>query len=345
MSKHVVTLIPGEGTGPEICEAVKRVIDASGVNIKWEYEEIGLDCLDKYGTLLPEKTINSIAKNRVALKGPTTTPVGTGHKSANVTLRKVFDLYSNVRPAVSIPAVRRPWNDINILNFRENTEDTYSAIEHMVSSEVAQCLKVITWPGSFRIADFAFKWARAQGRKKVVCVHKANIMKITDGLFLEAFREAAKAYPEIETGDIIVDNCAMQLVRNPAQFDCLVLPNLYGDIITDLCAGMVGGLGFAPGANIGDSCAIFEAVHGSAPKYAGLNKVNPSAVLSSGIMMLRWLGENTAAVCIERAMQAVLAEGRRVTYDVGGTAGTDEYAGAIIEKMNEQGNGEQWKEQ
>jgi isocitrate dehydrogenase (NAD+) len=271
----------------------------------------------------------------VALKGPTTTPVGTGHKSANVTLRKVFDLYANVRPAVSIPALKRPWNDINILNFRENTEDTYSAIEHMVSDEVAQCLKVITWPGSFRIADFALKWAKAQGRKKVVCVHKANIMKMTDGLFLDAFREAAKAYPELETGDIIVDNCAMQLVRNPAQFDCLVLPNLYGDIITDLCAGMVGGLGFAPGANIGDTCAIFEAVHGSAPKYAGLNKVNPSAVLSSGIMMLRWFGETAAAERIERAMQAVLAEGRRVTYDVGGTAGTDEYAGAIIEKMNE----------
>ncbi len=332
---HTVTLIPGEGTGPEICEAVKRVIDASGVKIKWEYEEIGLGCLEKYGTLLPEKTVNSIAKNRVALKGPTTTPVGTGHKSANVTLRKVFDLYANVRPAVSIPALKRPWNDINILNFRENTEDTYSAIEHMVSDEVAQCLKVITWPGSFRIADFALKWAKAQGRKKVVCVHKANIMKMTDGLFLDAFREAAKAYPELETGDIIVDNCAMQLVRNPAQFDCLVLPNLYGDIITDLCAGMVGGLGFAPGANIGDTCAIFEAVHGSAPKYAGLNKVNPSAVLSSGIMMLRWLGENAAAERIERAMQAVLAEGKQVTYDVGGTAGTDEYAGAIIEKMNE----------
>jgi isocitrate dehydrogenase (NAD+) len=335
MTKYVVTLIPGEGTGPEICEAVRSVIDASEVNISWEYEEIGLGCLDKYGTLLPEKTIDSIAKNRVALKGPTTTPVGTGHKSANVTLRKVFDLYANVRPAVSIPAVQRPWNNINILNFRENTEDTYSAIEHMVSSEVAQCLKVITWPGSFRIADFAFKWAKAQGRKKVVCVHKANIMKMTDGLFLDAFREAAKAYPEIEKDDIIVDNCAMQLVRNPAQFDCLVLPNLYGDIITDLCAGMVGGLGFAPGANVGDNCAIFEAVHGSAPKYAGLNKVNPSAVLSSGIMMLRWLGETAAAERIERAMQAVLAEGRRVTYDVGGTAGTDEYAAAIIEKMNE----------
>ena len=337
MSKHVVTLIPGEGTGPEICEAVRTVIDASGVEIKWEYEKIGLDCLDEYGTLLPEKTIRSVAKNRVALKGPTTTPVGTGHKSANVTLRKVFDLYANVRPAFSVPALKRPWNNIDILSFRENTEDTYAAIEHMVSDEVAQCLKVITWPGSYRIADFAFRWARASRRKKVVCVHKANIMKMTDGLFLDAFREAAKKYPEMETGDIIVDNCAMQLVRNPAQFDCLVLPNLYGDIITDLCAGMVGGLGFAPGANIGDNCAVFEAVHGSAPKYAGLKKVNPSAVLGSGIMMLRWLGETEAAERIDRAMHAVLAEGQQVTYDVGGTAGTDEYAQAIVDKMRELG--------
>ncbi len=336
MSKHIVTLIPGEGTGPEICEAVRTVIDASGVEIKWEYEEIGLDCLEKFGTLLPEKTIQSVAKNKVALKGPTTTPIGTGHKSANVTLRKVFDLYANVRPAFSVPALKRPWNNIDILVFRENTEDTYAAIEHMVSSEVAQCLKVITWPGSYRIADFAFRWAIARGRKKVVCVHKANIMKMTDGLFLDAFREAAKKYPGIETDDIIVDNCAMQLVRNPAQFDCLVLPNLYGDIITDLCAGMVGGLGFAPGANIGDNCAIFEAVHGSAPKYAGLKKVNPSAVLGSGIMMLRWLGETDAAERIDKAMNAVLAEGKRVTYDVGGTAGTDEYAQAIVDKMREQ---------
>ena len=337
MSKHVVTLIPGEGTGPEICEAVRMVIDASGVEIKWEYEEIGLGCLEKFGTLLPEKTIQSVAKNKVALKGPTTTPIGTGHKSANVTLRKVFDLYANVRPALSVPALKRPWNNIDILSFRENTEDTYAAIEHMVSDEVAQCLKVITWPGSYRIADFAFHWAMAQGRKKIVCVHKANIMKMTDGLFLDAFREAAKKYPEMETDDIIVDNCAMQLVRNPAQFDCLVLPNLYGDIITDLCAGMVGGLGFAPGANIGDNCAIFEAVHGSAPKYAGLKKVNPSAVLGSGIMMLRWLGEAEAAERIDKATNAVLAEGKRVTYDVGGTAGTDEYAQAIVDKMREQG--------
>jgi len=337
LSKHIVTLIPGEGIGPEICEAVRTVIDASGVEIVWEYEDIGLDCLEKYGTLLPEKTIQSVAKNRVALKGPTTTPVGTGHKSANVTLRKVFDLYANVRPAFSVSALKRPWNNIDILSFRENTEDTYAAIEHMVSDEVAQCLKVITWPGSYRIADFAFRWAAAQGRKKLVCVHKANIMKMTDGLFLDAFREAAKKYPEMEADDIIVDNCAMQLVRNPSQFDCLVLPNLYGDIITDLCAGMVGGLGFAPGANIGDNCAIFEAVHGSAPKYAGLKKVNPSAVLGSGIMMLRWLGETKAAVRIEQSMNAVLADGRRVTYDVGGTASTDEYAQAIVDKMQELG--------
>ena len=334
MAQHVVTMLPGEGTGPEICEAVRTVIDASGVNIKWEYEDIGLDCLEKYGTLLPDKTIQNIAKNKVALKGPTTTPIGTGHKSANVTLRKVFDLYANVRPAKLIPVLKRPWDQIDIINFRENTEDSYAAIEHMVSDEVAQCLKVITWPGSYRIADFAFTWAKANGRKKVWCVHKANIMKMTDGLFLDAFREVAKKYPDIESGDIIVDNCCMQLVRNPAQFDCLVLPNLYGDILTDLCAGLVGGLGFAPGANVGDGCAIFEAVHGSAPKYAGMKKVNPSAVLVSGIMMLRWLREEAAAARIEKAMFAVLDERKHVTYDVGGTAKTDEYAQAIVDKMH-----------
>ncbi len=331
--QHVVTMIPGEGTGPEICEAVRTVIDASGVNIKWEYEDIGLDCLEKHGTLLPDKTIQSIAKNKVALKGPTTTPVGTGHKSANVTLRKVFDLYANVRPAKLIPVLKRPWDKIDIINFRENTEDSYAAIEHMVSDEVAQCLKVITWPGSYRIADFAFKWAKENGRKKVYCVHKANIMKMTDGLFLDAFREVAKKYPDIESGDVIVDNCCMQLVKNPGQFDCLVLPNLYGDILTDLCAGLVGGLGFAPGANVGDNCAIFEAVHGSAPKYAGQKKVNPSAVLVSGIMMLRWLKETEAADRIQEAMFAVLDERKHVTYDVGGTAKTDEYAKAIVDKM------------
>ncbi|MEQ1795004.1 MAG: isocitrate/isopropylmalate family dehydrogenase [Nitrospira sp.] len=333
-TQHVVTMLPGEGTGPEICEAVRTVIDASGVNIKWEYEDIGLDCLEKYGTLLPDKTVQNIAKNKVALKGPTTTPIGTGHKSANVTLRKVFDLYANVRPAKLIPVLKRPWDKIDILNFRENTEDCYAAIEHMVSDEVAQCLKVITWPGSYRIADFAFKWAKANGRKKIYCVHKANIMKMTDGLFLDAFREVAKKYPDIESGDIIVDNCCMQLVRNPAQFDCLVLPNLYGDILTDLCAGLVGGLGFAPGANVGDGCAIFEAVHGSAPKYAGMKKVNPSAVLVSGVMMLRWLKEEAAADRITKAMFAVLDERKHVTYDVGGTATTDEYAQAIVDKMH-----------
>jgi isocitrate dehydrogenase (NAD+) len=333
MGKHVITMLPGEGTGPEICEAVRRIIDHTGVEIVWEYEDIGLDCLDKYGTLLPEKTIKSIAKNKLAIKGPTTTPIGTGHKSANVTLRKMFDLYANVRPAKLIPVLKRPWDKIDILTFRENTEDSYAAIEHMVSDEVAQCLKVITWPGSYRIAEFAFKWAKANGRKKIQCVHKANIMKMTDGLFLEAFREVAKKHPEIEYGDIIVDNCSMQLVRNPGQFDCLVLPNLYGDILSDLCAGLVGGLGFAPGANIGDNCAIFEAVHGSAPKYAGMKKVNPSAVLLSGVMMLRWIGENAAADMIEKGMNKVLAEGKTLTYDAGGTASTDEYADAIIKAM------------
>jgi len=333
MPKHTITLIPGEGTGPEIIEAVRKVVDATNVGIEWDYQDIGMDCLEKYGTLLPEKTIESVAKNKIAIKGPTTTPIGGGHKSANVTLRKVFDLYANVRPALSIPAIKRPWNNINILSFRENTEDCYAAIEHMVSPQVAQCLKIITWPGSLRIVEFAFKWAIANNRKKMTCIHKANIMKMTDGMFLDAFREVAAKYPQIESDDLIVDNCCMQLVRDPSRFDCLVLPNLYGDIVTDLIAGMVGGLGFAPGANIGDNCAIFEAVHGSAPKYAGLNKVNPSAVLTSAVMMLNWIGEKEAALRIDNAMQAVLAEAKHVTYDVGGTAGTDEYAQAIIRKL------------
>jgi isocitrate dehydrogenase (NAD+) len=332
MAKHKVTAIPGEGTGPEIFEATRMVIDASGVDIDWEYEEIGLDCIEKYGTLLPEKTIESIKQTKVGLKGPTTTPISTGHKSANVTLRKVFDLYANLRPAKSIPAMNRPWT-IDLINVRENTEDSYAAIEHMVSDEVAQCLKVITWPGSIRIAEFGFQIAKRLGRKKVHCVHKANIMKMTDGLFLEAFRTVAKNYPEIESGDVIVDNCSMQLVKNPQNFDVLVSPNLYGDILTDLCAGLSGGLGFAPGANIGPTVAIFEAVHGSAPKYAGQKKVNPSALLSSGVMMLRHLGEMKAADLIDKAMYAVLEEGKKVTYDVGGTASTDEYAQAIIDKM------------
>lgn len=332
MAKYRVTALPGEGTGPEIFDAVRTVIDATGVEIEWEYAEIGLDCIEKYGTLLPDKTVQSIAKNKVALKGPTTTPIGTGHKSANVTLRKVFDLYANVRPAKSIAAMKRPWT-VDLINVRENTEDCYAAIEHMVSDEVAQCLKVITWPGSVRVAEFAFTLAKRLGRKKVQCVHKANIMKMTDGMFLEAFRTVAKKYPEIETGDVIVDNCAMQLVKNPQNFDVLVAPNLYGDILTDLCAGLSGGLGFAPGANIGPTVAIFEAVHGSAPKYAGQKKVNPSAVLSSGIMMLRHLGEEKAADSVENAMIAVLNEGKTVTYDIGGTAKTDEYAEAIVKKM------------
>lgn len=332
MAKYKVTALPGEGTGPEIFEATRMVIDASGVEIEWEYEEIGLDCIEKYGTLLPEKTIQSINRNKIALKGPTTTPIGTGHKSANVTLRKVFDLYANVRPAKSVAAMKRPW-EIDLINIRENTEDCYAAIEHMVSDEVAQCLKVITWPGSIRIAEFAFSFAKKLGRKKVQCVHKANIMKMTDGLFLEAFRTVAKNYPEIEAGDVIVDNCSMQLVKNPQNFDVLVLPNLYGDILSDLCAGLSAGLGFAPGANIGPTVAIFEAVHGSAPKYAGQRKVNPSAVLGSAIMMLRHLGETAAADKVEKAMHAVLDEGKRVTYDMGGAAKTDEYAQAIVDKM------------
>lgn len=330
---HKVVLIRGDGTGPELCEAVLKVLDASGAKISWEDAEAGEKCVNRGEPIVPDRTIAAIKKAKVALKGPMTTPVGKGSVSANVTLRKKLDLYACVRPVWSLPGVPTPFQNLNIVIFRENTEDLYAQIEYYATSDVALALKVISKSGSKRILEFAFDYARANGRKKVAAVHKANIMKISDGLFLQTAREVAQKYPQIEFSDYIVDNMCMQLVTRWQHFDVLVLPNLYGDIISDLAAGMMGGLGVAPGANFGRDCAVFEAVHGSAPKYTGLNKVNPTALLLSAVLMLRHLKETEAADRIEQALYKVLSAGKVRTYDLGGTAGTQEFAQAIVANM------------
>jgi isocitrate dehydrogenase (NAD+) len=290
--------------------------------------------LAAHGTPLPEPVLESIRRNRVALKGPITTPVGAGFRSVNVTLRQTLGLYANLRPARSIEGLRTRYDDVDLVIVRENTEDLYAGIEHMVGPDAAESIKIITRAASERIARFAFDYAVANGRRKVTAVHKANIMKLSDGLFLESCRTVAEAYAgRIEFEDRIVDNMCMQLVQKPDLYDVLVLPNLYGDIVSDLCAGLVGGLGVAPGANIGIEAAVFEPVHGSAPKYAGLNKANPTALILSGVLMLRHLGEQSAAERVETALRAVIAEGRRTTSDLGGDAGTSEFADAIVERL------------
>ncbi|ABB13677.1 isocitrate/isopropylmalate dehydrogenase family protein [Carboxydothermus hydrogenoformans] len=330
---HRVTLIPGDGIGPEIVEAARRVIDASGANIEWEVVEAGEKVMAEYGTPLPEYVLESIKKNKVALKGPMTTPIGTGFRSVNVALRKALDLYANVRPAKSLPGVVTRYENIDLITVRENTEDLYAGVEHMVGDDAAESIKIITRKASQRIVRFAFELARKEGRKKVTAVHKANIMKYTDGLFLAVAREVAAEYPDIEFEDMIVDAMAMKLVQTPEKFDVMVMPNLYGDILSDLCAGLVGGLGVAPGANIGDEYAVFEPVHGSAPKHAGQNRVNPLAEILSGVMMLKHLGEMDAAAKIERALTKVLPNKDMVTYDLGGTAKTSEMADYIIKHL------------
>lgn len=330
---HKITWIPGDGVGPEISDASRAIIDASGVDIEWEIVDAGVDVMEKYGTPLPEHVLESIRRNKIAVKGPITTPIGTGFRSVNVALRKALDLYANLRPAKSLPGVKTRYEDIDLVIVRENTEDLYAGIEHMVTDDAAESIKIITKKASRRIVEFAFEYALKEGRRKVTAIHKANIMKCTDGLFLATAREVAEKYPQIEFEDRIVDNICMQLVIKPELYDVLVLPNLYGDIVSDLCAGLMGGLGVAPGANIGDGIAVFEPVHGSAPKYKGQNKVNPLALLQSGILMLRYINEREAADRIYKAMTAVLEEGARVTYDLGGSAGTSEMAEAIIDKM------------
>jgi isocitrate dehydrogenase (NAD+) len=330
---HLVTLIPGDGTGPELTEALETVIAATGVAIEWERRDAGVDVMERYGTPLPDEVLESVRRTKVAIKGPITTPVGTGFRSVNVALRKELDLYACLRPAKSLVGVRSRFTDIDLVIVRENTEDLYAGIEHMVGPDAAESIKIITRAGSERIVRFAFDYAVKHGRRKVTAVHKANIMKCTDGLFLRVAGEVAAEYPQIEFEDRIVDNMCMQLVQKPELYDVLVLPNLYGDIVSDLCAGLVGGLGVAPGANIGADAAVFEPVHGSAPKYAGQNKVDPTALLRSGVLMLDHLGEVEASRRMDAALAAVIAEGTTVTYDLGGTAGTQEMARAIAERI------------
>jgi isocitrate dehydrogenase (NAD+) len=331
--KHRVTLIPGDGTGPELTDALETVIVATGASIEWERLDAGMGVMEEYGTPLPEHVLESIRRNGVAIKGPITTPVGGGFRSVNVTLRKALDLYACLRPAKSMAGVRSRYRDIDLVVVRENTEDLYAGIEHMVGEDAAESIKIITRKASERIVRFAFEYARGHGRRKVTAVHKANIMKCTDGLFLRVAREVAERYPEVEFEDRIVDNMCMQLVQKPELYDVLVLPNLYGDIVSDLCAGLIGGLGVAPGANMGDAIAVFEPVHGSAPKYAGQDKVNPTALLRSGVLLLEHLGEKAAAAAMEGAIAAVLAEGKDVTYDLGGSRGTRDMASAIARRI------------
>jgi isocitrate dehydrogenase (NAD+) len=330
---HLVTLIPGDGTGPELAAALETVLAATGVAIDWERRDAGVDVMEEYGTPLPEPVLESIRRTRVAIKGPITTPVGTGFRSVNVALRKELDLYACLRPAKTMKGVRSRFEDIDLVVVRENTEDLYAGIEHMVGEDAAESIKIITRKGSERIVRFAFEYARAHGRRKVTAVHKANIMKCTDGLFLRVAREVAERYPDVEFEDRIVDNMCMQLVQKPELYDVLVMPNLYGDIVSDLCAGLIGGLGVAPGANIGDQAAVFEPVHGSAPRYAGQDKVNPMALLRSGVLLLDHLGEAEAARRMEGAIAAVVAEGKDVTYDLGGSAGTSRMAAAIARRL------------
>ena len=334
---HTVTLIPGDGIGPSIAEATVKIIEAAGVKIHWERVEAGLAAIDKYKDPLPQNLIDSLTENKVGLKGPLTTPVGSGFRSVNVALRKEFDLYSNVRPAHSFEGVPARYKDIDLVIVRENTEEFYAGIEHYIdpSRSAAETIGIVTRSGSERIIRYAYEYARKHGRKKITTVHKANILKYTGGLFLEVAREIAKQYPDIESNDKIVDNMAMQMVVNPYQFDVIVTTNLFGDILSDLASGLVGGLGLAPGANIGYSVSIFEAVHGSAPDIAGKNIANPCALVLAGVMMLRHIGEESAADRIENAVSAVLKEGKSVTKDLKteGYVGTTEMTDAIVAKL------------
>jgi isocitrate dehydrogenase (NAD+) len=356
---HRVTLIPGDGTGPELTEATRRVLEATGVAFEWDVCHAGVDVMEEAGTPLPEDTLDSVKRNGVALKGPITTPIGTGFRSVNVALRHELELYACLRPCKSYDGVRSRYEDVDIVVVRENTEDLYAGIEYeagcdeakrvidtlnalqakQISPESGISVKPISAAASERIIRFAFEHARANGRREVAGVTKANIMKFTDGLFLSVFREVAAEYPDVQSREVLVDALTMQLVQRPEEFDVLVLPNLYGDIISDLTAGLVGGLGVAPGANIGEHAAVFEATHGSAPKYTGQNKVNPTAMILSGKLMLEHLGERDAAQRLEACVAAVIAAGERVTYDLKPTrddptaVGTAEYADAIIERL------------
>ncbi len=356
-----VTFIPGDGTGPSIAEATRRVLEATGVQFDWDVQDVGVDVMEKEGTPLPQRAIDSLKKNRVGIKGPVTTPIGTGFRSVNVALRKALELYACVRPCKSYVGVRSKYQDINLMVVRENTEDLYAGIEFEVGSpyitrisditeesgqgrlreDTGLSLKPISIFNTRRIVKYAFEYARANNRHKVTAICKANIMKFTDGLFYQVAREVAEDYKDIQYEEMLVDNMCMQLVQKPELYDVLVLPNLYGDILSDLCAGLVGGLGVAPGANIGEEAALFEPIHGSAPKYTGLNKVNPMAMMFSGMLMLRHLGEQEAGDRLENALAEIIREGKSVTYDMKPhrddptAVGTSQVADAVIEKMKE----------
>ncbi len=337
---YTVTLIPGDGIGPEVSEAMRRVVDATGVRIDWDVQEAGEKVIAQYGTPLPDHVLESIRRNRVGIKGPITTPVGKGFRSVNVSIRKALDLYANVRPAKSVPGVASRYEDVDLVVVRENTEGMYVGIEHdVIPGEAAEAVRIITRKASERVVRYAFEYARANGRKQVTAVHKGNILKITDGLFMRTAEAVAAEYPEIAFNDRIVDNLCMQLVQRPHEYDVLVLTNLFGDIVSDLCSGLVGGLGVTPGANMGDGIAVFEPVHGSAPKYTGQNKVNPTATIRSGALMLRFLGEADSAERVERAVAEVIRQGQQVTYDLKPhrddptAVGTREMADAIIAAM------------
>ncbi|HEX2141723.1 MAG TPA: isocitrate/isopropylmalate dehydrogenase family protein [Candidatus Limnocylindria bacterium] len=329
-----VTLIAGDGIGPELAEATVGVLEATGIGFEWDVQAAGEETIVSEGTPLPDRVVESIRRNGIAIKGPITTPVGSGFRSVNVGLRQALELFANVRPARSMKGVETRYDDVDLVIVRENTEDLYAGIEHRVGPDAAESIKIITRAASQRIARYAFEYAVRNGRRKVTAVHKANIMKLSDGLFLESCQQVAAEYAgRVEFEDRIVDNMCMQLVQKPDLYDVLVLPNLYGDIVSDLAAGLVGGLGVAPGANIGEAAAVFEPVHGSAPKYAGQNRANPTALILSAALMLRHLGETDAGDRVETAVREVIAEGRTVTHDLGGTAGTLEFGQAVAERV------------
>jgi isocitrate dehydrogenase (NAD+) len=333
MSSQRVTLIPGDGIGPEVTEAAVRVVAATGVPIEWERVEAGAEVVAKYGTAVPEGVLQSIRKNGVALKGPIGTPIGEGFRSANVELRQALDLYACVRPVKNVPGVESRFDGVDLILVRENTEDLYSGLEHRVAPGIVESLKIISEAACLRIGRYAFELARREGRREVAAVHKANIMKLSDGLFLECIRRVARGFPEIRYREVIVDNCAMQLVRDPGQFDVLVLENLYGDILSDLAAGLVGGLGVVPGANLGEDVAVFEAVHGSAPDIAGRGVANPAAVILSAAWMLAHLGHRDAAVAVERAVHDAFRDPANRPRDLGGEATTAQVTHAIASRL------------
>jgi isocitrate dehydrogenase (NAD+) len=337
--RHKVTLLPGEGIGPEVSAATRRILEAAGVQIDWD--EIGARALNtdkgtEKGVFVNTEAVESVRRNHVALKGPMATAIAGGAPSVNVALRKTLDLYANLRPVKNLPCVKSRIDNVDIVLVRENTEDLYSGLEHEVVPGVVESLKIITERASTRIARFAFEYAKKNGRKKIHAIHKANIMKLSDGLFLKSIRAVAERHPDIEYKEMIVDNACMQIVMNPQQFDMLLLPNLYGDVMSDLAAGLVGGLGVVPSGNIGDGCAMFEAVHGTAPDIAGKGFANPTALVMSSILMLNYLGERSAAVRIEAALESVYRGGRHITRDLGGTAGTNEFTDAVIAALKPQ---------